>query len=66
MIKVKSEVLKKAIITQGFSLGEFTKICGTSKSSISNVLKRETISAKFANKICSCLNADFEEFFLVL
>ena len=65
MIKVKSEELKKAIFTQGFSLSGFARECGKSKSSINNVLKRKTISAEFANKICKTLNTAFENFFLV-
>lgn len=65
MIKVKSKELKSAIISSGYSLSKFAKMCGRSKSSINNILKRESVSAAFANKICCLLQEDFNKFFLI-
>ena len=40
-------------------------MCGKSKTSIYNVLKRKKISPEYANIICKFLDAKFSDFFIL-
>lgn len=64
MISVKTQMLKQKIYAKGYSLSEFSKLCGKTKSSIGNVLKRGSISANFAKVVCDTLCVKFEDIFL--
>ena len=63
----KTEKLKKLKKEKGLTLKEISEITGLSKTSVGRFfsLGKCVISKPAAEKLCSCFNLDFQEYFVI-
>lgn len=55
-----------SLYRKGLNQSDFANSLVVSKSSISNILNKKSVSPKMANKICQSLNAHFDDLFEIV